>query len=100
MKLQNSKKTNNQHILRGKKQNVDTLEYFHALRCTRETVLNCFKSRIFWLPQIESTGHSGIIPSRPSNLDSCIKALTPKQLLDRLSTVLALVKADNNLKVS
>ena len=54
----------------------------------REMVLNGFKSKIFLT---KSTG-TGIV-----NIDdSKLKILTPKQILQRLPTVLAQVKADNN----
>ena len=54
----------------------------------REMVLNGFKSKIFLT---KSTG-TGIVNTD----DSKLKILTPKQILQRLPTALAQVKAGNN----
>ena len=59
-----------------KKKNEDTLETWYVLFEIREMVL----SAIFLLPQIEATG---------------LKILTAKQMLQRLSIAIALVKAGN-----
>ena len=54
-----------------------------------EKVLNGFKSGIFSLAPIVGT-------RRPSDLTSCLKILTTKQMLQRLPMALKQVKAGNS----
>ena len=72
-----------------KQENKDTLKNLYALFEGRGRVLNAFDSKIFPI-KIEGTGFSDKV-SDHSNL----KILTPKQILQRLSIALALVKAGN-----
>ena len=59
---------------------IDTYESAYALYEGQELTLNAFRS---WIFSIKSTPGKGL------------KILTPKQMLQRLSTVLAQVKAGN-----
>ena len=80
-----SKKPKTLEIRQNKK---DTLENLKALYSGRQKVLEAFQGGIFSLNKTEGTGFSD---HRQSNL----KILTPKQMLQRLSIVLAQVKARN-----
>ena len=82
----NSITAQNQEILRKVKR--DTIESLNALYEGTEMVLNAFNSGIFWLPNIEGTGH-------PWDLSWCLKILTHKQMLQRLPIALEQVKAGN-----
>ena len=82
----NSITAQNQEILRKVKR--DTIESLNALYEGTEMVLNAFKSGIFWLPNIEGTGH-------PWDLSWCLKILTHKQMLQRMPIALEQVKAGN-----
>ena len=57
-----------------KKQKRDNLDSVNTLFDGREIVLNAFKSRMFQLPPIEGR-------RCPSDLASCLKVLTRKQML-------------------
>ena len=64
----------------------NTYESAYALYEGPELTLNAFKSGIFPIKETQGNGC-------PSNLDTRLKILTPKQMLQRLPIVPAQVKA-------
>ena len=71
--------------IRKKKEKEDTLNNLSNFFDAREMVLNGFKSKIF----LTKSKESGILNTK-------LKILTPKQMLQRLPIALAQVKAGNN----
>ena len=84
--LEKLREFNNKPRPKNKDKKIDTYESAYALDNGRELTRNGFKSGIFPIKLTQDEG-------RPSDVAIRLKTLTPKQMLQRLPTALAQVKA-------
>ena len=77
------------------KDKKNTYESAYDLYEGRELTLNAFKSGIYLMKATKGEGRPRLLASRPSDLATQLKILTPQQMLRRLPLALAQVKAGN-----